>query len=44
LLCKGARFFDACQIAHQCRAGARHSTHRILGTLSVAPMQDDVMA
>ena len=44
LFCKGARFFDACEIANQCRAGAGHGTHRRLGTLSVAPMQDDVMA
>jgi hypothetical protein len=44
LLCEGARFFDARQITHKCRAGARHCSHRLLRSVLVAPMQDDVMA
>jgi hypothetical protein len=41
---KSARFFDAGEITHQSHAGARDGAHRLLGTLLVAPMQDDVMA
>jgi hypothetical protein len=37
------RFFDAGEITHQYRACARDSAHCLLGTLLVAPMQDDVM-
>ena len=44
LFCKGVRFLDAGQIAHEYRAGAGHRTHSLASTVLVARMQDDVMA
>jgi hypothetical protein len=44
LFCKGARFLDAGQITHQCRASAGHRAHCLLSAVLVAPMQDDVVA
>jgi hypothetical protein len=44
LLSKGARLFDAGQIALERRSGARYGAHRILRSIAVAPMQDDIVA
>jgi hypothetical protein len=41
---KSARFIDSGEITNQCRAGAGHGAYRVLGTLLVAAMQDDIMA
>ena len=41
---KSTRFLDAGEITRYCRAGARHGTRRLLSTVPVAPMQDNVMA
>jgi hypothetical protein len=41
---KGARLFDAGQIALERRSGAGYGAHGVLGPIAVAPMQDDVVA
>jgi hypothetical protein len=41
---KGARRFDAGQIALERRSGARYGAHGVLGPIAVAPMQDDIVA
>jgi hypothetical protein len=41
---KGARRFDAGQIAFERRSGAGDGAHRVLRSIAVAPMKDDVVA
>jgi hypothetical protein len=43
-LSKGARLFDAGQIALERRSGAGNGAHGVLGPIAIAPMQDDVVA
>ena len=41
---KGARRFDAGQIALERRSGAGNGAYGVLGSIAIAPMQDDVVA